>query len=311
MQLAAHVLAYNVDRFIDHTLQNCAPHVDKIFVTYAHRPWGYIAESREGKRNPTTLERVHLAVERLHAALPDAPPVEIIVGDWPTDEETRNAALSSARAEGFDWLIIQDADEFYTDASWEMMKSHLLAESGLDLFRTTWYLFWKSSQLVIEHCNGSIKDNNVGFAIRCKPGASFVRSRTSNAENVRLIDASCYHYAYVMDDAQIREKVTTWGHAHQFSPDVWLAAKWAAWTQETRNLHPVHPYMWKRAVRFPNEQPAFACHFDLAVDLDRAPLLREELLNLTYDAKAQLRRSASLTKRRLASALTNSARGSD
>ncbi len=55
MKIAAHVLAYNVNRFLEAVLKNIEPHVDKIYITHAERPFGYVESSRETKINPTRL----------------------------------------------------------------------------------------------------------------------------------------------------------------------------------------------------------------------------------------------------------------
>lgn len=275
-KLACHILAYNVDLFIEHTLRNCAPHVSKIYVMYPGRPWGYRPEAREARTNPTSKAFVQKAIEKVKRELPKPPEFEIIEGDWELDEDTRNAALDKARSEGFDWLLIQDADEFYTKSAWEMLLRKL-AVTPADCIRTSWYIFWKSPQTVIEHHHGSIKDNNVGFALRCAEGIRFERSRTPNTNNVELVDASCYHYAYVMSDEAMFEKITSWGHSHQFNPTRWYRRKWQRWTLSSRNLHPVHPKMWRRVVRFPNEQPDFAENFPFTADLDATPTAAETL----------------------------------
>ncbi len=42
MKIAAHVLAYNVTRFLKPVLENIEPHVDKIYIAHAELPFGYI-----------------------------------------------------------------------------------------------------------------------------------------------------------------------------------------------------------------------------------------------------------------------------
>lgn len=294
-RIACHILAYNVDLFIEHTLRNCAPHVDKVYVMYPSRPWGYRTEAREGRVNPTSREFVQQAIAKVQAELPSSPEFEIIDGDWELDEDTRNAALNRARSEGFEWLLIQDADEFYTPQAWALLLNTIKVTKA-DCIRTSWYIFWKSPQVVIEHYHGSIKDNNVGFALRCSEEIKFQRSRTSNTDNIELVDASCYHYAYVMSDDTMYEKITSWGHSHQFNPNAWYKRKWLRWTLASRNLHPVHPEMWRRAVRFPNEQPEFAKEFNLPVNLDAQPTAAETLAAVAETLKLRLLATAKIAR---------------
>src|SRR5262245_38777830 len=132
MKIAAHLIAYNVSRFIPHVLENIGPHVDKIFVAFPSRPWSYNAKSRSEKKNPPTLGMIDSSNWN-HK-------IEIIHGDWERDEDTRNSCLERARNEGFEWLITQDADEFYTDASWDQINVCLKnMPTEINAVRTTWF----------------------------------------------------------------------------------------------------------------------------------------------------------------------------
>ena len=299
MKIACHILSYNVDLFIDHVLENSAPHVDKIYITYSVLPWGYNKSARATKTNPTTLARVESAIARLRAVTGLTTPIEIIEGEWTTEDETRNMCLDRARLEGFDWLVIQDADEFYTEESWNFVKTAMIEDDHSECIQTTWYMFWKSSHFIIQHRNGNIKDNNVCFALRCNSGKRFVGSRATNAQRITLIDATCYHYSYVMSDAEMVEKVTTWGHAHQFDSQAWLKHKWFNWTPNTQNLNPVNPVSWKRVIRFPNEQPLFSRHFALPLKPAGTLGLADTLGNLGWDLRGELVHSARAIKRTL------------
>ena len=276
MKIAVHVLAYDVNRYINTMLRNVEPQVDKIYIAYPKRPWNYIPSSRETRTNPTRLEDINLNGF--------AHKVEIIQGDWATDEETRNACFDRAKAEGFDWLIIQDADEFYTEESWGQIRKQLHHNSDCELFKTTWFNFWKSSEFIIVDPRGSIKDVNAGAAIRCKEPLRFIRSRTSNANNIRVLDCPCYHYGWVKPDDEMLAKVTQWGHAHQFDGVRWFDVKWLNWNYETINLGPFGP-VWRRAIRFPLHQPEFAFQFAYPVDPEKRLSIKNRLKESIYNAR--------------------------
>ena len=255
MLIASHILAYNVSSTLRAALENMAPHVDKIFIAYPSRPWNYVPHSRQSKTNPTSLAEVHQAAAGLK--------VEILEGDWSTDEESRNACLERAKGEGFDWFLTQDADEFYTESGWAMIREKLLRSTHEEYFVTTWYNFWKSAQFVVVNAAGDLKDTNAGFALRCKDHLRFVRSRQPNSGRRLVMDCPCYHYGYVRTDAEISEKIETWTHAKDFDAERWYRLKWLGWTERTINLHPIAPWTWKRAIRFPLEQPPFSLQFNL------------------------------------------------
>jgi hypothetical protein len=257
MKIAVHLHAYNASRFIKLVLHNMAPFVDKIYVAYSHRPAGYVPESRANKSNPTAIDEILTA--GIGAKL------EVVQGDWLTEESMRNACLDRAKADGFDWMLIQDADEFYPEQSWHQILRVLRSNPQQEHFVTTWYNFWKSSHYVLANEHGEIKSTNAGFAIRCRQHLKFTDKRLTNAVNSRVIDAPCYHYGYVVSNEEMAHKISTWGHAREFNTERWYRLKWMNWRETTRYLHPTSPATWKSAIRFPLEQPDFADEFALPV----------------------------------------------
>lgn len=289
MQIALHVLAYDVTQWINPMLRNAAPHVDKIYLAYAKRPFNYIPESRKTRTNPTRLEDIDLSgIENK---------VEIIEGDWELEENTRNHCFERAKADGFDWMIIQDADEFYTEADWAQIRRELQRELKVDVIKTTWYQFWKSSQFVIADQYGSIKGTNAGFAVRCKKELTFFNRRQTNTHNVRELDCPCYHYGFVQTNDQMRDKVTQWSHARDFNALRWYDLKWLNWNEASINLNPVFPVSWKRAVRFPLHQPDFASQFDLPVAQKLDKRFNVAFPEFLYDTKAGALAALRRTKR--------------
>ncbi|SDD62142.1 hypothetical protein SAMN05216464_10294 [Mucilaginibacter pineti] len=294
MKIAVHVLAYNVNRFLSVVLKSIEPHVDKIYVVHSQRPWQYVESSRLSKTNPTTISDIVTA-----AAGSDK--VEIIQGDWLTEEDMRNECLEKARAEGFDWFLIEDADEFYLDSTWEQIKRELSTNTTDDLLITTWYNFWKSSHYVLVNEDGSIKGTNAGFAIRCASKAKFTNKRLCDAQSVKVIDCPCYHYGYVMSDVEMEEKISTWGHATDFNPVDWFKYKWVYWNKSTKFLHPTVPGSWNNAIRFPLEQPYFGAYFALPVSTSEVPGFSSWLKMETYDVKIKAKRFAKSVKKVLKS----------
>lgn len=261
MKIAAHVLAYNVTRFLKPVLENLEPHVDKIYIAHAEKPFGYIEKSRETLRNPTKIEDIRAASS--------SNKIEIVSGDWTTEEAMRNDCLIKARKDGFDWFITQDADEFYSETAWRQIKHILHTNKSDDHFTTTWYNFWKSSHYVLMDMNGGIKSTNAGFALRCASDIKFIDRRRCNNQHRKVIDTPCHHYSYVMSDTEMAEKIATWSHAHQLFSNSWYTYKWLNWNESSKWLNPVNPMEYLRAVRFPLELPDFAEQF--ALPLDESP----------------------------------------
>ncbi len=297
MKIAAHVLAYNVNRFLEAVLKNIEPHVDKIYIAHAERPFGYLASSRQTKINPTRISDI--------VAASTSTKIEIVQGDWLTEEDMRNACLDRAKEEEFDWFIIQDADEFYTDATWNQIKEILKTNKSDDLLKTNWYNFWKSPHYVIVDENGGIKEPNAGFALRCSPEIKFIHKRVSNAKSVRVIDCPCYHYGYVLSDEEMTEKLSTWSHAQEVDAAKWLKYKWKNWTEKTRYLHTTNPMAWPKAIRFPLHQPDFAEQFAISIQTNEvklvSDLIGEGLYNLNVNKQKLIKSFKTIVKASLKS----------
>jgi glycosyltransferase involved in cell wall biosynthesis len=279
MLVAAQMLGYGINRFLPDCLSHVLPHVDKLFVGYSSRPFSYNKRVRETETNPTPRESF--------TALSLESRIEIIDGDWATEEDARNACLDAARRQGFDWLLVIDADEFYTEQCWEQLLRSLRASAQRDHIITTWFNFFKSSHYVLVERDGSIKSTNAGFALRCTSNIRFRHRRLTTAERSQVIDCPCHHYGYVMSDAEMRQKISTWSHAADFNRERWYRLKWLNWTLDTRNLHPVVPTAWRKAVRFPLPQPEFAHRYAIESSSPQPLPLGIRLENSAYDLCAE------------------------
>jgi hypothetical protein len=279
MLIAAHMLGYGVNRFLPDCVTHVLPYVDKLFIGYSAKPFTYNDRAREAGLNPTPRESF--------AALADDGKLEIVDGEWATEEEARNACLDAARRQGFDWLLVIDADEFYTEQAWEQLLGVLRGSAQHDLIITTWYNFFKSSAYVIVERDGTIKSTNVGFALRCLGANRFRHRRLTTASRIQVVDCPCYHYGYVMSDAEMYQKISTWSHAADFNRERWYRLKWLNWTLNTKNLHPVVPTAWRKAVCFPLPQPDFAHKYRLEIPEMTTAGFGFCLENAAYDFNAE------------------------
>ena len=282
MQIAVHVLSYNVNTFLPLVLKNMHNHVDKIYIAYSHKPFGYNKKLNDDVRNPTSLNFVQESIKNLNCK------VEVIIGEWEKEEQARNECLSKAKTEGFDWFLIQDADEFYTEEGWARIINYLKHNIHKEHIITTWYNFWKSPQFVMTYKDGGIKGTNAGFAINCKSNITFLRKRVCDVKERVVLDFSCYHYGYVMSNKAMEDKINTWGHTNELFSKKWYKEKWLNWNSETKFLHPVNPDEWISAIYFPLEQPNFASNLE-TFELNNFERPFSSLLNNSvYDAKAKL-----------------------
>ena len=64
-------------------------------------------------------------------------------------------------------MIIQDADEFYTADSWQILTNKLKKPETLkyDCIKTPYFTFWKTPAYVLHHRQEGIKNGTTTFAI--------------------------------------------------------------------------------------------------------------------------------------------------
>ncbi|MDA9589738.1 hypothetical protein N9R65_02990 [Opitutales bacterium] len=269
MRYAALILFYDCDRFILKAIENCAPHVEKIYISYSPYPWSYNPEAREKFRNPSDPKLIQQSKY--------LDKIEFVEGDWPTEEAQRNEVLDKAKVEGFDYLIIQDADEFYLPEEFQKNLQQIEENPDYSYYRNPWYLFWKSTRHIII-CRysyimrgGKVEKSlsntpigyNMAFALNLNKEVRFSRCRRpTHLDDFYVLDGLCYHLSYVMSDDQVERKMQTYGHTNQINHCRWLRYKWYGWRESTNNIHPFNPVMWKSAQRFTGALPRELVDFE-------------------------------------------------
>jgi acetyltransferase-like isoleucine patch superfamily enzyme len=246
-RFAAHVILFNCDRTITRMIKNCGPFVDKIYVAYSPVAWTYNPEAREQIPNSTPLSILE------KSEFSDK--IEVIRGAWCTDEETRNACLERAKENGYDFLIIQDPDEFYFHADYARNIQDIIDHPCYEQYVTSWISFWKTPGYVLLDKNGSSVNGHPPFAVNLKKDVHFIWSRTTSAVSERLLPGLCYHLSYVLSDKELRSKISTWAHTNDFNTGEWFRTKWLGWNSLTRDLHPLDPESWKIAAPFSGPLP--------------------------------------------------------
>ena len=245
MKVGLLVIAFNVDQWLYQMLENAARHIDIAYIAYPSRPWKYSEQARRLETNPTIINEDRLAKTGIN--------YKIVKGDWEYDEDTRNEIRKIANSEFCDWLVVQDADEFYDEKGWGelqgLMKAHLGEEVAI---ATRWLNFWKNTDYVITNRDGTLTSANECAALSLSGSSFFTYSRTVSCEVINS-DIICYHLGYVMNDKQARLKIRTWAHTKDVDIDNWYNLKWKKWHLGTKYLHPGNPPVWHRAIRTPDD----------------------------------------------------------
>lgn len=247
MKIATHVLLFNQDKWILKNIENSAPFVDKIYVSWSELPWDYNKNARVQFKNKSDLSILEQS--------PYIDKIEIVSGVWDKDEDQRNACLDTAKRDGMDYLLIHDADEFYTKSDFQKLIDGIKSNPDYDYYTTPWITFWKNFDNVISTKEGDIICGYPEVALNIKRGNRFVRCRRPNGSKIKRLDSLCHHASYVLTDDECWYKINTWGHAHQFNTKLWFDNKWLKWTDETIGLHPITPNAWYTTKKYDNDLP--------------------------------------------------------
>ncbi len=262
MRTCSLILFYDCDQLILRTIANCAPHVELIFVSYSPYPWSYNPEAREKYRNPSDPAILKQSPHR-HK-------IELVTGDWATEEAQRNEVLDRAKEAGFDLLIVQDADEFFHAEDYLANLRQIEANPDYAYYRTPWYQFWKDTRHAIlcreslTYRGGRVETRlsntllafSMAFALNLRTGVRFDHCRRpDHLDQYLILDRPCYHLSYVLSDEQVERKIRTYGHTNQIRHVQWLRRKWYGWRPNSRCLHPLNPAAWLKAVPFEGELP--------------------------------------------------------
>lgn len=249
------ILYFDCEQFILKTIENCAPFVEKIYVLYSELPYSkYNSEARKKFRN--TARKEILAESEF------ASKVELIEGVWDTEEEQRNECLMKAKSEGFDFLIVQDADEFYLPDDYIKNIKGMSENPDYYFYQVPWILFWKTTSYILQYRkHGSKRNVTVTdcpvFAVNLKKEVYFKKTRTLNVrQDFLMLDGLCLHLSWVLSDTDVHRKISTWSHSHQVNITKWYKWKWLAWKPGTKNIGAIGVIDVRKAIKYNGTLPA-------------------------------------------------------
>lgn len=248
------MLYFDCEQFILQAIENCAPFVEKIFVLYSELPYSkYNPSAREKYKNTSRKE---ILIESKFFSK-----VELIEGIWDTEEEQRNECLQKAKAEEFDFLIVQDADEFFLPEDYKKNIKCISSNPDYNFYQVPWILFWKNTNYILlyrKHGNKrnvTVTDCPV-YAVNLKKNVFFKKTRILNTrQNFLMLEGLCLHLSWVLSDAEVYRKISTWSHSHQVNIEKWYRWKWLAWKPDTKNIGVIGVIDVKRAVRYTGVLP--------------------------------------------------------
>ena len=249
-------MTFNQEKWIMHNLENAYSHVDKIYVMHAQLPWGYKPDAREKYSNKFDLNIIKKS--------PYIDKISIIEGDWLDDTGQRNFCLQQAKKDGVDFLMVQDADEFYFHDDFDKLRKFVENNEQYDVFDVNLYAFWKSFKyILIDPEKGKIGGTNQTIInLHRVDKYDYIRN-THTYNRITVPEVIYYHGSYVLTDAEVLEKVNSTSHSNDYNGIKWYNEVWLPWTLESRNLHPIWPWCWDHCEIFVDPLPEVIEDFDV------------------------------------------------
>ena len=253
---------YISDEQLIKAVQNSS-HLDKCYIGLCQKTW---TNKPHKNLNLNLLNGISSYAKNTEVIFIESKEAGLIDNVTPAISEAfcRNHILDIARQNKYDFMFIQDTDEFMIKEDYESiindhipnMKKYNYDSSGIRCKN-----FWKSWNYIIpsEISNVPTHDGEwTNFGIDLHSDIKFTKNREHTSKNKCgvLQDWFLFHASFIMTDDQVKEKLNTWGHSSDMNYDTWYQEKWLDWTPETTDLHPsTRPEIWKQAVPYDGPLP--------------------------------------------------------
>lgn len=236
MKIAALYCVYNEEDYIEYSLRSVYSEMDKIVICLnVGRPW-----YGEREKSDKTLEIIENFKDYERK-------ITLVKGEWLSEPEQRNEALSRVNGEVSHCLII-DGDEVWERAHLKRLKEIAYSNPHIGQLAVRMNTYWKSPLYRIDPA----EPYTPIVISRVTPYTSFTGLRQTNEFPIQLIPrelAILYHFSYAKSSETIKKKIENFSHAPEVVRN-WFEEVWLKWDEDNQleNLHPTHPYCYKRAI---------------------------------------------------------------
>jgi len=235
MKIAVLIIAYNEERYIGACIKQWEGLVDKVVVLLSAKPWNGV---------PSEADRTEMIARKMGA--------EVIIQDWRTEAEQRS--WGCARLYDYDFVIINDADEFYTREDRVKIIEHLEKNKNEPCFRCpNMVTYWKTPEYIFDPPDGHkpiivVNPKKVKFYEHRQP---MPVEETKLQEYQPIIPVTMHHFSWVRSDKEVKEKIEHYSHADIIKPN-WYEDVWLKWEP---NMDDIRPYGIERSRAVYNPAP--------------------------------------------------------
>lgn len=173
---------------------------------------------------------------------------EVITDTWPGQAEQFNTGLSILQDYGVDWALIVDADEFYTPVDIGRLVGQIRTTEYDAIYASHMNVYWRTPEHLI------LPEQYDYPIIAVRTNKRFLNKRhvdNSVTTTGTHRDLVMHHMSYVRTNEQMKKKIETFEHSHEFNKEAWYKNVWLPWNKDSRNLHPVVPTQFQGVIYKP------------------------------------------------------------
>lgn len=221
MKIAILTIAYNEDEYIAPCIKQWKEYNLHHLILISAKPWN---------GEPVEKDRTEEIARNLG--------VEVVVQDWRTEKEQRNWGL--ARLYDYDFVLIVDANEFYTEQDRKIILEYLHSKSNEPCFRAEKVItYWKTPEYILDPPD----THKPLIAVNPKKIKIYEVREPMNVLDTRpwdyqpIIPVSIHHFSWVRSDKKVKEKIKQWSHS-DIVKDNWYENVWLKWKPEMNDIRP-------------------------------------------------------------------------
>ncbi len=247
MKLSACYVVYDDIEYVEMSLESIYAQTDEIAFLLNTNPWN-------GKERPEDRQN---CLEYLQELVKKYPKAQIIEGTWDREHEQRNFGLEWSKEKNCQFCLIIDTDEIYVPSQFVELRKALEANPFIPAVHANWYTFFKQDPYYriepIEAFAPLICANTKQYRFYDKrAGISANQWGVPSPQyQCAFLPASTlilYHFSYARNDTYMKNKLENFEHSHEISKN-WYEDVWLKFKEGDKNLHPVSPRQYAKAVK--------------------------------------------------------------
>jgi len=250
MKFGAVYCLYDDVEYLEASLEPVEDKLDVVLFLISDIPWN-------GKKCDNRL-----VIEKVKDICSRNKKFKIIEGHWTNEVDQRNFGLEHLYSIGVDYCFVIDTDEIYHARDFQNIKKFILQNPGIVAFHIEWNTYWTKRYYVIsprEYYRPliavKIKDfkftdirHGITSVTRVDKFILETKEKSYNGIVIPPNIGICFHLSYARTNEYIKRKLETNSHAPEFINN-WYENTWLKWRPESRNLHPVTPRQYEKAVK--------------------------------------------------------------